>query len=332
METAPGRCDLPMSEPAPLDPAAIQFNELCLWLERAYPQPGGLGATGAPRRERVRFRANPTLAFPAEEVAAVALPAGPGEPVIVTANLFGLHGPSSPLPPAVTERIVHAQEDGALRAFLDFFNHRLLALLFRIWKHYRHQHRYRAGGTDPITDAVAALFGKVGREGGDGTPSRTLLLPYTGLLALPTRSASSVARIVSHYFGHPCAVEEFIPREIRIPDDALWRLGAAEMGLGVETVAGRTMPDNLGKFRLRLGPLTAAACDRLLPDGPDHRRLIELIRFSIRDPLEWDIAFVLAPGEAQPMRLGVSRLGWSGWLKATSEGPVEFVVGTGKPS
>jgi len=191
VETAPGRCDLPMSEPAPLDPAAIQFNELCLWLERAYPPPGGLGATGAPRRERVRFRANPTLAFPAEEVAAVALPAGPGEPVIVTANLFGLHGPSSPLPPAVTERIVHAQEDGALRAFLDFFNHRLLALLFRIWKHYRHQHRYRAGGTDPITDAVAALFGKVGREGGDGTPSRTLLLPYTGLLALPPRSASS---------------------------------------------------------------------------------------------------------------------------------------------
>lgn len=332
MEAAPGRDDLALSGIEAPDPSSVSFHELCLWLERAFPQPGGLGSTGAPQRERVLFRANPTLAFPAEEIASLRLPDRPDGPVVVTANLFGLHGPSSPLPPSLTERIVLAEEDGALRAFLDFFNHRLLALLFRVWKHYRHHHRYEAGGTDPISDSVAALFGLFGGGASGGSPSRTLLLPYTGLLALHSRSASTVARIVSHTFGCSCAVEEFIAREIRIPDEAQWRLGAPDLACGIETVAGETMPDSLGKFRLRLGPMTAAACDRLLPDGPDHHRLVELIRFSIRDPLDWDIAFLLAPGEAAPMRLGESRLGWAGWLGPSGEGPVEFTLTPGKLS
>ena len=46
---------------------------------------------------------------------------------------------------------------------------------------------------------------------------------------------------------------------------------------------------------------------------------------SIREPLDWDIAFLLAPGEARPFRLGESRLGWSGWLDADPAAPVEFV-------
>ena len=108
------------------DAADIQFHELCLWLERAFPQPGGLGATLAPRQERVRFRANPILAFPAEEIASIEPPADPADPVVVTANLFGLYGPSSPLPPSLTERVILAEEAGALRDFLDLFNHRLL--------------------------------------------------------------------------------------------------------------------------------------------------------------------------------------------------------------
>lgn len=311
---------------APLDAAAIRFNELCLRLEEAFPQPGGIGATASPRRETVRFRANPTLGFPAEEVHSVTLPSAPGEPVVVTANLLGLHGPASPLPPAFTERIVFAEDDSPLRDFFDFFNHRLLGLLFRVWKHYRHQHRYHTGAADPISGAVLALFGMYGVEAEGDRPARTLLLPYAGVLALYSRSAAVVAGVVTHYFGVPCVIEEFVTREIRIPPDAQWRLGASEVELGVSTICGETMQDAMGKFRIRLGPLTAAQCDRLLPDGPDYRTLTELIHLSIREPLDWDIAYRLAPGEARPMRLGDTRLGWSGWLDLDADSAVEFVI------
>ena len=139
--------------------AAIRFFELCLRLEQLRPQPGGIGGTSSPSRETVRFRANPALGFPPEEVAAIAAPTREGDRIVVTANLLGLHGPASPLPPSFTERIVLA-EDSTLRDFSDFFNHRLLSLLFRVWKHYRHEHRYEPGATDPISGAVAALFGQ----------------------------------------------------------------------------------------------------------------------------------------------------------------------------
>lgn len=310
----------------PLDAAAVQFFELCLRLEEMAPQAGGIGGTAAAGRETVRFRANPTLGFPPEEVASVALPAKPGERVEVVANLLGMHGPSSPLPPSFTERIIFAEDGGALRDFSDFFNHRLLALLFRVWKHYRHHHRYEVGGTDPISAAVAALFGMHGTKADHDLPERTLLLPYAGILALYSHSAPIVAGVVRHYFGIPCTIEEFVPREIVIPPEDRFMLGGSNGELGIGTVAGESMRDVMGKFRIRLGPLTAAQCDALLPDGDAFRTLQDLIRLSIREPYAWDHAYVLAKGEAASARFGESRLGWSGWLDPDPTQDIEFVV------
>jgi type VI secretion system protein ImpH len=321
-----GHDERDLSRIEPLDAAAIQFYELCLRLEEMFPQSGGIGATDAPARETVRFRANPTLGFPAQEVASVTLPERSGDQVVVTANLLGLHGPASPLPPAFTERIIFAEDAGALRDFSDFFNHRLLALLFRVWKHYRHHHRYAEGATDPISGAIAALFGMHGARDGDALPARVLLLPYAGMLALYSHSAPIVAGVVRHCFGVPCTIEEFVPREITIPPEDRFMLGGANGELGVGAVCGDSMRDVMGKFRIRLGPMTAAQCANLLPDGEDYKTLQDLIRLSIREPYDWDHAYVLAPGEAAAAELGRSRLGWSGWLDPDPAAQVEFVI------
>lgn len=310
----------------PLDAAAIQFFELCVRLEEMFPQPGGIGGTAAAGQETVRFRANATLGFPAEELSSVRLPAKPGERVEVVANVLGLHGPSSPLPPSFTERMLFSDESDALRDFSDFFNHRLLALLFRVWKHYRHHHRYVPGATDPISGAVAALFGMHGTSADDHLPARTLLLPYAGILALYSHSAPIVAGVIRHYFGIPCSIEEFVPREIVIPPEDRFELGGPNGELGIGTVCGETMRDVAGKFRIRLGPLTAAQCDSLLPDGESYTTLQDLIRLSIREPYTWDHAYVLAKGEAGQAKLGESRLGWSGWLDPDPASEIEFVV------
>ena len=310
----------------PLDAASIQFFELCARLEEMFPDATPIGETGAPAREPARFRANPTLGFPSEEVASVRLPQRPGEKAEVVVNLLGLHGPSSPLPPAFTERIIFAEDGGALRAFSDFFNHRLLSLLYRVWKHHRHHNRYLPGGADPISGAVTALFGMHGAKTDAAMPARTLLLPYAGILALYSHSAPIVAGVVRHYFGIPCTIEEFVPREIIIPEEDRFKLGGANGELGVGTVAGESMRDVMGKFRIRLGPLDAAQFEALLPDGDAFRILQELIRLSVREPYCWDHAYVLARGEAAPARLGESRLGWSGWLDPDPDREIAFVV------
>ncbi|WP_376988894.1 type VI secretion system baseplate subunit TssG [Bosea sp. R86505] len=326
MAAANGDDERDLSRIEPLDAAAIQFYELCLRLEEMFPQPGGIGATGVPSRETVRFRANPTLGFPAEEVAAVRLPQDPGDPVVVVANLLGLHGPASPLPPAFTERIIFAEDSGALKDFSDFFNHRLLALLFRVWKHYRHHSRYVPGASDAISAAVTALFGMYGASADEARPARALLLPYAGTLALYSHSAPIVAGVIRHYFGIPCTIEEFVPREIIIPPEDRFTLGVAHGELGIGTICGENMRDVMGKFRIRLGPLTAAQCASLLPGETAHETLQELVRLSIREPCDWDHAYVLAPGEAAPARLGDWRLGWSGWLDPDPASEIEFVI------
>ncbi len=326
MAVANGHDELALNRFEALGAVSTQFFELCLRLEELYPDAGAVGETTSPGAEIVRFRANPTLGFPTEEVSALKLPERPGERIELTVNLMGLHGPSSPLPPAFTERIIFAEDGGALRDFSDFFNHRLVALLFRTWKHYRHHYRYESGATDPISGAVAALFGMHGTRADDTLPERTLLLPYAGILALYSHSAPIVAGVVRHYFGIPCTIEEFVPREITIPPEDRFALGGANGELGISTVAGESMRDVMGKFRIRLGPLTAAQCESLLPDGAAFKTLQDLIRLSIREPYAWDHAYVLAKGEAAPARFGSWRLGWSGWLDPDPDAEVEFVV------
>jgi len=326
MAVADGHDELALNRFEALDAVSTQFFELCLRLEEMYPEAGAIGETTSPANEKVRFRANPTLGFPTEEVSALTLPERPGERIEVVANLMGLHGPSSPLPPAFTERIIFAEDGGALRDFSDFFNHRLIGLLFRTWKHYRHHYRYKAGATDPISGAVAALFGMHGTGENDALPERTLLLPYAGILALYSHSAPIVAGVVRHYFDIPCTIEEFVLREITIPPEDRFELGGANGELGFTTVCGETMRDVMGKFRIRLGPLTGAQCESLLPDAPAYKTLQDLIRLSVREPYAWDHCYVLAPGEAAPAQLGTSRLGWSGWLDPDPNAEIEFVV------
>ncbi len=289
-----------MSE-IPLPKASdIPFLELCLWLEKVFPQPGGLGSTVSPSRETVRFRANPSLSFPAEEIAAIGLPPEPGGPVTVTANMFGLHGPSSPLPPALTERVILAEDSGALRDFLDLFNHRLLSLLFLIWKHYRHGHRYQPGATDAISRAVAALFGM---ETDNRRTARPLLLPYAGLLALSSRSASVMSSIVGDRLGVPCA----------------WTSSSSGRSASPQTRSGPSarQPPPSAETASRAKRWATSPVDSgcaWAPSMPPVRStvarrqrlsiLVEIINLTLRDPIEWDLAFVLHPGEARPLILG----------------------------
>jgi type VI secretion system protein ImpH len=288
------------------------FFSLVQLIERHYADAPRIGSTKDPGRDVVRFRATPMLGFPAEEIAEVRPVAKGSERLDVLVNLLGLHGPSSPLPPFYTELVMHADGAGAVGDFFDFFNHRLISLLLHIWRYNRHHLRFEEGSLDPISSIVCALFGLLPADNtADEREWRARLLPHVGTLALCSRSARLVAGIIASHLDIPVKVEEFIWREIDIPDEAQWYLGITRQQLGFDTVIGTIMPDIAGKFRLCLGPLSNEQFRSLLPGREAYAILCRLISVILRDPLAWDLRFELAPGAAPQWRLGEGELGWT---------------------
>ncbi|MHB8885003.1 MAG: type VI secretion system baseplate subunit TssG [Methylovirgula sp.] len=308
--------------------AGKSFFALALALEKLFSDAPAFGTTVDPAREKVRFRANPTFGFPAEEVAKIEPRPGSADGLDVTVNFLGLYGPSSPLPPLYTERVISAESEGSpLTKFLDFFHHRLIALIVQIWKHHRYYLRYRPGASDATSASVAALFGLPPHGlGARGETLRQSLLPYAGLLSLYSRSASIISHIISHSTGVATRIEEFIPRQVRIPEPQLTRLGVGQASLGEDFILGEEIDDDFGKFRVVIGPLTRAGFEQLLPGEPDFLAIDELIRLSTKDPLEFEHALVLGAGEAPIWQLGKARLGWTTWLDPLQDRELAVVL------
>ena len=287
---------------------------LALAIERAFPEAPAIGEADTPARESVRFRAHPGLGFADAEVRSIEPAASGRGPLTVFQTVIGLHGPSSPLPPYITERVIADDgAEGALAHFLDFFNHRLAGLLVRVWKQRRHHLRYRAGALDPLSVRALSLAGLPPGLPADGL-SMPRLMAVLGLLALPNRSAGSLAAIVSVYAGIPCRVEEFHERIVEIPLDDRARLGRSGCGLGEDFVIGDRLVDRLGAFRLVIGPVDRGGLNALLPTSPLRRTIDELVAFAVREPLACRVAVEIAAGETPEWSLGDGRLGWTTWL------------------
>lgn len=287
---------------------------LALALERTFPDAPAIGEADSPAGESVRFRAFCGLGFPGAEVREIEPAASPGRPLTVFQTVIGLHGTSSPLPPYLSERVIASDgAEGPLAQFLDFFNHRLALMLVRVWKHRRHHLRYRPGAGDPLSSRALAFAGVL-----PGLPPEGLaaprLLAVLGLLSLANRSAGALAAIVTVTTGVPCRVEEFHHRIVEIAPEDRASLGDRGCSLGEDFVIGDRIADDLGAFRLVLGPVDRHGLSELLPTAPLRRTIEALVAFAVRDPLACAVAVELAPGETPAWRLGEGRFGWTTWL------------------
>jgi type VI secretion system protein ImpH len=121
---------------------AFDFFQAVRLLRRLAPERCSVGLSGPPTKEIVRFRAHPSLAFPASSVYEI-LRAERDRPPLLTVTFLGLTGPSGVLPRHYTEMLLRLDRDlkgpekHALRDFFDLFNHRLVSLFFRAWEKYR---------------------------------------------------------------------------------------------------------------------------------------------------------------------------------------------------
>jgi type VI secretion system protein ImpH len=324
--------------------------------------PGGAGPAA---RENVRFRSAASLGFPAADVAQVEEIAigemgesgeireveeigETGETGEVTAvepretrfrvtvNFMGLYGPASPMPNHVTEDILWSGKEGqSARDFLDLFHHRILSFVYSSWAKYRHTAQFDPRGRDPYSRRAFCLLG-LGTQGmreSVGVPAVPLLRTAGALLSRRRSAVGLEGFLRDHLEGLDVKVEPCIDRSARIPKDQLLRLRRASpydadgVGnrLGAGACLGERVRDRSGAFRIVLGPMEEASFRRFLPGAEGLRRIVQLVRLYVVDPLDLRLMLRLRADHVPALRLDPDAqlpLGFMSWLapRATREG------------
>lgn len=269
----------------------------------------------------LEFQANPSLGFPGSDIDRVQFFGEQGETrARLRINLVSLFGAGSPLPAFYGEQALGDSEDGnPTRDFLDLFNNRLQRLLLPIWKKYRYHSRFESGALDPLSAQLFALIGLGGetiRRAEELNWKR--LLPYLGLLSLRAHSAALIESVLRYYFKHAeLFIEQCLERQVEILGEQRNRLGMANSRLGEDLVLGEWVRDRGGKFRIHIRQLSWDRFHEFLPIGSGYQPLCALVRFTLRDPLDYDIRLELRHDQIRELRIGAEnpcRLGWTSWL------------------
>jgi len=292
-----------------------QFFQALYLLSLLHPEVRQMGPGHDPEEEILRFRAARSLSFGPSDVSSIDYDPDNGH-YDVRVNFFGLYGPASPLSPYVTERIIERDETpSSLEDLLDLFNHRFISLLYGMWQKSRHFVRFEAHGLDATSQCFLALCGfPVDDRAELGNVPRTAILPHVGLMSHYTNSPNAIASMLSSFFGLPFEIIEFISRTVDIPADAQMELGLRNTLLGGDMVLGEQVEDDLGKFRLRIGPASYEDLQAFLPSGEKHPILVDLLTMIVRDPIDWDLEFSYLQDSMQAGELGTARLGNNLWL------------------
>jgi type VI secretion system protein ImpH len=148
------------------------------------------------------------------------------------------------------------------------------------------------------------------------------LLFYAGLFAPRVRSADRLRAIVSDWLGQRVAVEQFAGAWLTLTPEAMSALPAANRPgqfnrLGVDAAIGSRSWDMQSRIVLRIGPLTLARFNAMLPDRTLFRRLASLVRAYLDCEIGFAINPVLAAAEMPPLEVSDTsavRLGWNAWL------------------
>jgi type VI secretion system protein ImpH len=343
-----GRKSAGLSEQLLREPGRFDFFQAVRLLARIarqraaqdprWPRPPE-GWDETPEREAVRFRALPSLSFPAAPVSQINPPGrdGPLAPAEMVVAFLGLTGPLGVLPQHYTTLLVQRLrlKDNALRDFLDLFNHRTVSLFYGAWEKYRLPFAYERsrldgpGGEDELCSwclYCLAGLGTAGLRGRMDVDDEAFLF-YAGHFAHFPRSAVALECLLGDYFELPLRVEQACGQWLTLEGGDRSLLPGPEhrqgryCRLGIDLIVGERVWDVQSKFRLRLGPVGYEQFRRLMPGGAGLRALCQLTQTYTGLELDYDVQVVLRAAEVPWCRLGGDgadgcRLGWNTWVRS----------------
>lgn len=232
-------------------------------------------------------------------------------------NFLGLNGAQSPLPGFLLEQIVTEDEQGVRKCFLDFFNHRLINLMYLIWKKYRYYRFFGENASDVFSARLFALVGLADENlRSESSINWCKMLSYAGVLAGRSRSPQVVSGIIAHCFElELVTIRQWELRQIAISQEQKMQLGSANVSLGVDSVIGDMVADCTGKFVICIEQLTQERLQDFLPTGKEYQPLMTLVQFILREQMAFDLELTCNEELAAASHLGSgARLGWSSFI------------------
>lgn len=325
------------------EPHAFEFQQLVALLERRMPQAEPIGTGTDPAAEAVRLRAGFRAVFSASEVSSMEEVHGQRPPLSVMTQFFGLGGPDGPLPYAYQEGVQEWRlrqepckvgEDPALLVkdptpaeFLDLFQHRLLAFLYRVRRKARLAPAFVAPLASPGAALLLALVGLNGLNLADrqAVPD-VAFIAHAALLSNRRRSLAGWEKLIRCYFGVTIVTRAFVGSWRTIPNAARTLLcsGLRPRRLGRDALLGTRAWDEHAGIEIKLGPLSRPVFEDLLPGGGRHRELGALALFYFGTSTDCHVRLELSDEEVPNATLACragpcswGRLGMNTWLKAS---------------
>lgn len=307
----------------------FQFSQVMRLLEQVFPEAPTPGTTSAVVNPPIRLRPSVDLVFPPTDVERVERVEGRREQVQVVMNFFGLYGIDSPLPYYFYEKLAHdTRETIPHRDFLDIFNHRFYAFLYRAWKKYRPHLHYQSGGRDRHSKRFVALAG-LGTPGAtkDTSTAPMRLAAQAGTLGPRVRNANGLEALIRAVFDDvEVTIIENVPRWVPIPSRSV--IGEDGVQLGNNATIGKQVYDRSSKFRIQLGPMGIDLYRSLLPGGARAEELHSLVRLYAPDHLKYDVELRVPSEDLPTTELGGEggRLGLTTSLGTPDDPVVSRVV------
>ena len=296
-------------------PQGFNLFQAISLLERHAPERTAMG-TGVGLDEAALLRGSVSLAFAPSDVVSVQPAASPQERSTLTSAAMSLAGANGPLPLPFSEMLLQRRpaKDRAALDFLDIFQGRWLAFLYRSRKKHHIGLNWRAGQQDnPLARTIDALSGLGRAEGARGPLGEIARLNHAGLQNAAPRSMLNLITLLSDRLSLSLKGKQFLGgwQALDLADQV--PLGRAV--LGQQAVLGLRSWDAAAGIELTLSAVPMQRLLGLLPGGHDHALMGWLLRRHTQSELQ--VRLVLLP-EAQVAAwvpgLGQARLGWTSWL------------------
>lgn len=290
-------------------------------LERAAADRSPVG-TGSGRNASVRLRSVVSLGFQPSDVSKVVPGPSDAEAFTLHTAVMSLAGANGPLPIPFTEMVLErsAARDHATADFLDIFNHRFLAFLYRS----RKKHHVGLNGLAPHSSALASCLdalSALGLRSGVRAPGGELSwLEHAGLMGGAPRSLAGLLAILSGRLGLQVRGSQFCGGWRDLEPEDLLRLGSRRGAprLGRSAMLGRRVWDQAAGIRIEIDGLSMERLQRLLRGGAEHSLLHWLVRRYLAQDMEVEVVLRPRPDATGPTVLGRKpglQLGWTSWLQ-----------------
>lgn len=312
----PAGADLNRLEPLVQTPQAYHIFQALRLIEAAHPQSPRLGQSRHPSEDPVRLTQGAELAFPPATITRFT-PQDDERPGQLSQQMFGLFGPSGPLPLHLTEYARDRQRnhnDPTFVAFVDMFHHRMMSLLYRAWASGQPAASFDRPGDDGFGEMISAFAGFAGEafEDRDAMPD-VAKRHYAGLLAAAPRSEAGLCAILSGMIGAEVKIDSFVGSWLHLEPHDRGQLGTASLGDNANL--GERVWSRSAKFRVRIGPMSLAEYENLLPGTQGYKRLAAIIRNFAGDTLEWEANLILLSSDVPVTVLGqTAALGRTAWI------------------